>query len=98
MKNKWEIQAKEYLEGIGYIFLGNNIRVGRREIDLLMQDEDIKVVIEVKKRNNPSFYDISYKQRNNFKEFISIYFNEPIRFDLILISNNDIYHQKHVYL
>ena len=96
--NKWEEQAQKYLESIGYIFINNNIRIGRREIDLLMQDGEEKVIIEVKKRNNPLFYNINRRQLINFQEFIMLYFKEPIRFDLILITNNEIYHQKHIYL
>lgn len=96
--NKWEEQAQKYLENIGYIFIGNNLRVGRREIDLLMQDGEEKVIIEVKKRNNPLFYNINKRQLINFQEFIMLYFNEPVRFDLILILNNKIFHEKHVHL
>ena len=88
----------QYLENIGYIFIGNNLRVGRREIDLLMQDGEEKVIIEVKKRNNPLFYNINKRQLINFQEFIMLYFNEPVRFDLILILNNKIFHEKHVHL
>jgi putative endonuclease len=50
-----EDAAANYFEHIGYSILARNLRVGRAEIDLLVQEDDVIVVVEVRTRG-PSSY------------------------------------------
>jgi putative endonuclease len=52
-----EIKAKKFLTSKGYVFLNQNYRFDRAEIDLIFKDETDKVVIftEVKTRRTKTF-------------------------------------------
>ncbi|MDL2258311.1 YraN family protein [Eubacteriales bacterium OttesenSCG-928-K08] len=47
--------ARAYLEAQGFICIGQNIRVGRNELDLVMRDGDYIVFVEVKARSSKAF-------------------------------------------
>ena len=47
--------AREYLASIGYEILGCNLRLCRREVDILARDGDVLVVVEVKTRRSTAF-------------------------------------------
>ncbi|HRI69573.1 MAG TPA: YraN family protein [Polyangium sp.] len=50
-----ENAAANYFEHLGYRILARNLRVGRAEIDLLVQEEDVIVVVEVRTRGPGSY-------------------------------------------
>ncbi|MBK9265569.1 MAG: YraN family protein [Polyangiaceae bacterium] len=50
-----EDAAANYFELIGYSILARNLRVGRAEIDLLVRDDDVIVVVEVRTRGPGSY-------------------------------------------
>ncbi len=56
---KWaEDMALAHLENKGLMLIERNYRISAGEIDLIMKDNELTVFIEVKYRNNNSFYDI----------------------------------------
>ncbi|HMY16065.1 MAG TPA: YraN family protein [Polyangium sp.] len=50
-----EQAAANYFEHIGYSILDRNLHVGRAEIDLLVQQDDVVVVVEVRTRGAGSY-------------------------------------------
>jgi putative endonuclease len=50
-----EDAAANYFEHIGYSILARNLHVGRAEIDLLVQEDDVIVIVEVRTRGSGSY-------------------------------------------
>jgi putative endonuclease len=53
--NDAERAAEEHLVAAGYRVLGRNVRVGRDEIDLLVQLGDVVAMVEVRMRGKGAF-------------------------------------------
>lgn len=93
-----------YLQKKGYSLLERNYRFGHKEIDLILQDEDIIVFVEVKTRSTAQFgspaESITDTKRHNLIVAAEAYmiknqlFNHPARFDVIEIdlSKRTIHH------
>lgn len=47
-----EALTADYLAGRGFVILGRNVRVGRLEIDVIAQRDDLVVFVEVRARSN----------------------------------------------
>jgi putative endonuclease len=52
---KGEEIACEFLKSLGYTIVGTNIRHGKGEIDLIVENEKFLVFVEVKTRKNNNF-------------------------------------------
>ena len=50
-----ERAAEEFLGALGFVILERNVRVGRDEIDLLVQKDDLVVIVEVRMRGATAF-------------------------------------------
>lgn len=44
--------AKKYLQNKGYVIIGQNVRIGHREIDIIANISKITIFVEVKTRYN----------------------------------------------
>jgi len=50
-----ERAAEEHLSALGFVILERNLRVGRDEIDLLVQKDDLVAIVEVRMRGLTAF-------------------------------------------
>ena len=91
-----ETAARAYLLGRGYEILGANLRLGRKEIDLVAKQGGQTVFVEVKTRRifpEPGSSPLSQRQGRNLKLAIAAYAIknrlplEAARLDLIIISD-----------
>jgi len=104
-----EQKAEDYLVSIGYNILTKNYRQRFGEIDIIAEEPGINdstiVFIEVKTWNKFTFFDLEYSINSNKRYKIkktslnylyttvkNIY--KYIRYDVILIQNDDINHIK----
>jgi putative endonuclease len=55
LARRGEDLAARYLAERGWLILGRNLRDGRREIDLVIQRQDVVAVVEVKTRRGRRF-------------------------------------------
>lgn len=107
--NQYEERAAQLLLKKGYRIYGRNIRINRREIDILAIDNvnQITVIVEVKYRGQ-YFPQLSHKQINNLIEMGCLLSdldpNLPIlwRIDLIIFLSNgredeQVYHYENVH-
>ena len=88
--------AKKYLENKGYAIIGENIQVGRQEIDILAKIRDLYVFFEVKTRiyNKYSSAEdsMNHPKTTNIKKGIEKYIDKEkmdinrVRADLIAIE------------
>lgn len=53
--DKAERAAEDYLAALGFVILERNLRVGRDEIDLLVQKGDLVAIVEVRMRGVTAF-------------------------------------------
>jgi putative endonuclease len=106
--NEYETQAVAYLENKGYKILDRNYTVRQGEIDIVARDEKYLVFCEVKYRaGNGSGYPeeaVNYRKQRQISKVALYYINhkrippdEPIRFDVISISQNEIRHMKNAF-
>ena len=91
---KGEQIAWNYLKGKGYEMVHQNLRVGHREIDLVVRKDEWMVFVEVKLRSTDFFGPpetmISRKQERNIIEASDIYLKRidwqgKARFDVVAI-------------
>jgi len=96
-----EKEAINFLKKKGYRILFTNYRNSRREIDLIVQNNDTIVFIEVKKRKNAQFGTpetfVSEGQKKRIRKAAEHFLIKEnwfgdIRFDIISIENNEIIH------
>lgn len=99
----FESKAEKYLVSLGYKIYKKNVRINRREIDLIAIYDNTTILIEVKYRS--SFLpELSKKQKQNLLEFgllMSEYYSElPTnwRIDLIIFMKDKMVHQENIYL
>ncbi len=87
--------AREYLQQKGYICIESNYRIGRYEIDLIMQQDDTLVLVEVKTRQHNAlaspYEAISNQKIRHIVSAAHQYLlltqkNNPVRFDVIGIT------------
>jgi putative endonuclease len=45
-----EARAAAHLRGLGFVVVGHNVKVGRDELDLICEDDDVVVFVEVRVR------------------------------------------------
>ncbi len=100
---KAEDRAKVYLENIGYKFVASNVRMGKKEIDLIMNDPFGTIVfVEVKYRKNvrygvPRDFVTKEKIRNlsvaarQYLQTTGLY-DSSARFDVVEVTANGIEH------
>lgn len=91
-----EEESVKFLKRNGLKILGRNVKVGRKEIDLIAKDADEVVFIEVKTcRNDNGFYPedkVNYKKQKNIKKAAQQYIikylpkTKSYRFDIIAIT------------
>ncbi len=95
-----EVVAKGFLLKKGYVFLAENYRYKRSEVDLIFKDGNDIVFVEVKTRSSVENIDfntiVSLAQQNKIKYGASAFldtflfdFNE-VRFDLLIVSSNGV--------
>ena len=88
--------ARTYLEQKGYLLLARNYRIGRKELDLIMQDGDTIVFIEVKTRVGSEFGTpaeaVTVLKQKNLLAAAQGYLDQnqlqeyPVRFDVVAID------------
>ena len=91
-----ETEAVRFLKRRGYRIVGQNIRIGRGEIDLIAYDRDVLVFVEVKARRNIRYGGAAWAVDKRKQRQLSIlaagYMARrrlrdcPCRFDLVLIQ------------
>lgn len=93
-----EEKAKKYLCSIGYIFLEQNYRYNKAEIDLILNDGEVLVFVEVKYRSGLVFglpeEAVNEKKMDLLREAAENYIIDKnwegeIRFDIVAISKKD---------
>lgn len=92
---KGEKLAKEYLISEGYLLLYENWRLGRFEIDLIMQNDNNLIIVEVKTRNTEAFGSpesfVSKQQQLHLAEAVEGFFyknpdiNLEVRYDVVSV-------------
>lgn len=90
-----ESEAVRFLERRGYRIVGQNIRIGRGEIDLIAYDRDVLVFVEVKARRSDRFggptWAVDPRKQRRLGVLAAGYMARrrlrdcPCRFDLVLI-------------
>ncbi|TAE07577.1 MAG: YraN family protein [Bacteroidetes bacterium] len=89
--------AYELLAGKGYSILHQNFRYGRREIDIIAQQDNTIVFVEVRLRKNNRFgfpeQTVTTTKQNNIRavaeHFLhTLQWKGNIRFDIIAITKN----------
>lgn len=89
-----EEKALKYLENKGYKLIGRNVKLFCGEIDLLMQDNFILVIVEVKTKSNLNFglpqEMVNYKKRQKLLQLAKTlwqkYPHKDIRIDVVAID------------
>jgi putative endonuclease len=92
-----EEEAARFLESRGWTILGRNVRVGRREVDLIVARHHVLVFVEVKSRSGESFGDpleaITPKKRREIARAAAGWLREhspsgarEIRFDAVGVT------------
>jgi len=91
--------ARRYLEGLGYRVLAQNYRVRGAELDLVVEDEGVLVVVEVKQRRTDRYGApaemITASKVARLRRATLVYMSEtygrddlPLRFDALLVSGS----------
>jgi putative endonuclease len=93
-----EAEAVRFLKRRGYRIVGQNIRIGRGEIDLIAYDRDVLVFIEVKARRSTRYGGVSWavdmRKQRQLSVLAAGYMARrrlgdcPCRFDLVLIQGS----------
>jgi len=101
-----EMEAKKFLENLGYTILETNWRYKQYELDIIASDDYFIVAVEVKTRKSedygsPETFVSLKKQRHLIKAINQFVFqrklNNEIRFDVIAITyHNDNYSINHL--
>lgn len=96
--NVGETFAKQYLLTKGFLFLQQNFRFKKSEIDLIFKDGNDVVFVEVKTRNDISNIDfnslVSKRQQKMLRFGAAAFLNNYIevfdeaRFDIVVVSSN----------
>jgi putative endonuclease len=91
-----EMEAVRFLKRRGYRIVGQNIRIGRGEIDLIAYDRDVLVFVEVKARRSTRYggasWAVDLRKQRQLSVLASGYMARrrlrdcPCRFDLVLIQ------------
>ena len=95
-----EDKARKFLEAKGLVFLGKNIRLFCGEIDLLMQDQNVLVIVEVKTKSSDVFGlakdMITLKKKKKLlqlgKALMQKFPSKTVRIDVIAIDEKKIEH------
>jgi len=111
--NAWEVIAIKYLQKNNYLILETNFKFGRFwEIDIIAKKDSVTIFIEVKYRNNTSYWEpeeaLTKYKLSKCKKTVDYYCKknrinfEQIRFDAITIlkwkSSYKITHYKNIEL
>jgi putative endonuclease len=89
-----EVMALNYLSAKGYLLRHQNWRIGKKEIDLVMEWQDVVVFVEVKTRKSAAFGNpeesVGYKKKKALISAANAYltiFNldKKVRFDIVSI-------------
>jgi len=92
---KGEAIAASYLKEKGYVILETNVRINKKEIDIIAQKSDILVFVEVKSRHNTDINDpeswISDTKKRHIFDAAELYAEKnnldcELRFDVILVN------------
>lgn len=108
MFGQWgEARATQYVQKLGYTVLGQNLRIGKSELDIVALDiqRDEVVIIEVKTRRNGLSGHPSQSVRG--RKWLALQragafllqtwnFSKPLRFDIISLSPNGLEHFQNV--
>ncbi len=104
---KNEDKAVEYLKESGYIIRERNFRSRFGEIDIIAEDGSNIVIIEVRSKKDTKYgfpeETINQKKIKRIIKTAQIYItargleNRQIRFDIISIVNNNIFHIKNAF-
>ncbi len=105
---KGEVEAKEYLESIGYVVVETNYKNKIGEIDIICKDGDVLVFVEVKRRESLKFgypreavnYHKQQKIRNvaaGYLKYKNLYEKCAVRFDVIDIIGDNLTHIKNAF-
>jgi len=91
-----ETEAVRFLKRRGYRIVGQNIRIGRGEIDLIAYDRDVLVFVEVKARRSARYGGalcaVDLRKQRQLSVLAAGYLARrrlrdcPCRFDLVLIQ------------
>ncbi len=96
-----EFIAAKYLENKGYKILETNYLSKNGEIDIIALNSNTIVFVEVRMRNNSSYYPEETINKNKIKKIIKTAFlflqernikNMDVRFDVISIKDGEINH------
>ena len=99
--DEWEAKARAFLEGKDYVFVIQNYRSGRNEIDLICMANKTLVFVEVKYRKNSRFGNpedfVDTAKLRRVMEAAENYIYESdwkgnIRFDVVAITGKSIDH------
>jgi putative endonuclease len=93
-----EMLAADWLKQKGYRIVGQNFRIGKGELDLIMQDRQTLVFVEVKARRTEKFggtlYAIDARKQRQLTKLALTYLaqrglsNISCRFDVVLVSTS----------
>jgi putative endonuclease len=94
-----ELLAADWLKQKGYCILEQNLRIGRGELDLIVQNRRTLVFVEVKARRTGKFggtlYAIDARKQRQLTKLALTYLarrglsNISCRFDVILVSTTE---------
>jgi len=93
---KGELLARVYLRRLGYKIIGQNVRIGKSEIDIIAKHKNVLVFIEVKTRSSDRFgrpeESITSKKIYNLSRAMSVYLKKhpeekEARIDVISIMD-----------
>ena len=96
--NKGEDLAVQFLEDKSYTILERNYRIGRNEIDIIANTEDVLVFIEVKVRSSNSYgFPESFVSDEQAERILNVAeeyqyekgWQSKVRFDIISIERTD---------
>lgn len=79
----------EILKNKGLEIIGQNIRIGRAEIDILCRDKNLIVAVEVKYRKTLNYFPQIDKQIKRISDALNIIYNNCyIRIDFCIFNEN----------
>jgi putative endonuclease len=68
--DRYELEAREHLERLGYEIIATNFRVGHKEIDIICRDKEELVFVEVKGGQADDFGDPVHKVNSKKQQAI----------------------------
>lgn len=98
-----EDQAVQFFQENGYAVVKRNLRTPFGEVDIIVYKDGLLTFVEVKSWRTSSIFDleksITLKKRlriirsaEHYRVLHPHWSHFPIRFDVIFLSNNDLYH------